>query len=462
MEDKKILHIYGAGLAGCEAAWQAAKRGISVKLFEMKPEKYTPAHHNEGFAELVCSNSLRSDRVTNAVGLLKEELYRMDSLVMEAAYATRVPAGAALAVDRTLFSRYITEKIKNHPSIEVIGKEVTAVEEGVVTVIATGPLTSEPMAKYIEETLGCEGLHFFDAAAPIVDAESLNMDIVYAASRYDKGEPDYLNCPMNKEQYDAFYNALVTAKEAELHDFDRELQKELKVFEGCMPVEVMAKRGYDTLRYGPLKPVGLVDKRTGEEAFAVVQLRKENSEGTMYNLVGFQTHLTFPEQKRVFGMIPGLENAEFLRYGIMHRNTYLDSPKYLNPDYSMRTNENIYFAGQMTGVEGYIESAGSGFVAGVNAARKLLGEEKVIFPCTMMLGAMADYISRGSVSGNFVPMNANFGIIEPLGYRVKGGKVAKYEAIAARALEVVHEYAARLCAENDHKRREEQEHGDYN
>ena len=446
--NKKTVNVYGAGLAGCEAAWQLAKRGIFVRLFEMKPKKFTPAHHSESFAELVCSNSLRSDRVTNAVGLLKEELYRLDSLIMEAAYATRVPAGSALAVDRNLFSDYVTEKIKNHPNIEVVEEEKSSLEEGVVTVIATGPLTSEPMAEYIEKTLGCEGLHFFDAAAPIVDAATLDMDIVYAASRYDKGDPDYLNCPMTREQYDAFYTELITAREAELKDFDRDMQKKLKVFEGCMPVEVMAKRGYDTLRYGPLKPVGLVDKRTGEEAYAVVQLRKENAEGTMYNLVGFQTHLAFPEQKRVFSMIPGLENAEFLRYGIMHRNTYLDSPKYLNADYSMRTNENIFFAGQMTGVEGYIESAGSGFVAGVNAAARVLGEEKVIFPRTMMLGAMASYISTGSVSGNFVPMNANFGIVESLDYRVKGGKIAKYEVIAARALEALKAFGERLGAEN--------------
>jgi methylenetetrahydrofolate--tRNA-(uracil-5-)-methyltransferase len=308
------------------------------------------------------------------------------------------------------------------------------------------------MACYIEKTLGCEGLHFFDAAAPIVDASSINMDIVYAASRYDKGDPDYLNCPMSREQYDAFYNALITAREAELHDFDR---RELKVFEGCMPVEIMAKRGYDTLCYGPLKPVGLVDKRTGEEAFAVVQLRRENAEGTMYNIVGFQTHLAFPEQKRVFSMIPGLENAEFLRYGIMHRNTYLDSPKYLDADYSLRSNKNIYFAGQMTGVEGYIESTGSGFVAGVNAAARILGEDAVIFPKTTMLGAMAEYISRGNMSGNFVPMNANFGIVEPLGYRVKGGKVAKYEVIAARALDALDEYAERLGAKNNQIRKKE-------
>ena len=276
MENNKIINVYGAGLAGCEAAWQIAKRGIKVRLFEMKPHKYTPAHHSEGFAELVCSNSLRSDRVTNGVGLLKEELYRLDSLIMEAAYATRVPAGSALAVDRDLFSAYVTEKIKNHPSIEIVEAEVSSVEEGTVTVIATGPLTSSPMAEYIEKELGLSGLHFFDAAAPIVDASSLNMDVVYAASRYDKGDADYLNCPMTREQYDAFYNALITAKEAELKDFDREMQKELKVFEGCMPVEVMAKRGYETLCYGPLKPVGLVDKRTGEEAYAVVQLRRES------------------------------------------------------------------------------------------------------------------------------------------------------------------------------------------
>ena len=452
MENKNYVNIYGAGLAGCEAAWQVAKRGIKVKLYEMKPRKFTPAHHSEGFAELVCSNSLRSDRVTNGVGLLKEELYRLDSLIMEAAYATRVPAGSALAVNRDEFSAYITEKIRNHKNIEVIEEEVASVEDGVITIIATGPLTSQPMAEYIEKTLGCGGLHFFDAAAPIVDAASINMDIAYAASRYDKGEPDYLNCPMTREQYDAFYTELITAREAELHEFDRQ---ELKVFEGCMPVEVMAKRGYETLCYGPLKPVGLVDKRTGQEAYAVVQLRKENKEGTMYNLVGFQTHLAFPEQKRVFSMIPGLENAEFLRYGIMHRNTYIDSPKYLDADYSMRSNKNIFFAGQMTGVEGYIESTGSGFVAGINAAARVLGEDEVIFPKTTMLGAMAEYISQGNMSGNFVPMNANFGIVEPLGYRVKGGKVAKYEVIAARALEALDAYAERLGAKNNEKRKNE-------
>lgn len=434
MENKITVDIYGAGLAGCEAAWQVAERGIHVRLFEMKPKKYTPAHHSESFAELVCSNSLRSDRITNAVGLLKEELHRMGSLIMDAAYFSRVPAGSALAVDRDIFSDYITKKIRSHKNIEVIEKEVTHIESDNITIIATGPLTSEPMAEYIQNELHIDGLHFFDAAAPIVDADSINMDIVYAASRYDKGDADYLNCPMTREQYDAFYNELINAREADLKEFDKESQKELKVFEGCMPVEIMAKRGYDTLRYGPLKPVGLVDKRTGFEAYAVVQLRRENAEGTMYNLVGFQTHLAFPEQKRVFSMIPGLENAEFLRYGIMHRNTYLSSPGVLSADYSMVNNDRIFFAGQMTGVEGYIESTGSGFCAGVNAAMKALGKESIIFPKTTMIGAMANYISTGNMSGNFVPMNANFGIVEPLGYKVKGGKVAKYEVVADRAL----------------------------
>ena len=438
MSDNKFVNVYGAGLAGCEAAWQIAKRGVRVKLYEMKPHKYTPAHHSEGFAELVCSNSLRSDSVTNAVGLLKEEMRRIGSLIMDAAEATKVPAGSALAVDRELFSAYITDKIKNHPLIEVIDGEVTSVNEGEITVIATGPLTSDAMAEYIQNELGASGLHFFDAAAPIVDFSSINMDVAFFASRYDKGDADYINCPMTREQYDAFYTELVGAREAEIKEFDREEQnKKLNVFEGCMPVEVMAKRGYDTLCYGPLKPVGLVDPRTGKESFAVVQLRKENKEGTMYNIVGFQTHLAFPEQRRVFRMIPGLENAEFLRYGIMHRNTYLNSPGYLNNDYSMLNNKNVFFAGQMTGVEGHIESAGSGLVAGINAAARALGEDGVIFPDTTMIGAMGSYVKNGSMSSKFVPMNANFGIIEPLGYRVKGGKIAKYEIVSARALEAI-------------------------
>ena len=433
------INVYGAGLAGCEAAWQAAKMGVEVTLYEMKPEKYTPAHHNPGFAELVCSNSLRSDRLSNAVGLLKEELSRMGSLIMEAARATQVAAGSALAVDRELFSAYITDKIRNHPLITVVEKEVSSVPEGEITVVATGPLTSDPMADYIRDEFAGDGLHFFDAVAPIVDASTINMDVAFFASRYDKGDADYINCPMTREQYDAFYNALVSAEEAQLKDFDKNLQKELKVFEGCMPVEVMAKRGYDTLCYGPLKPVGLVDPRTGAHSFAVVQLRRENAEGTMYNLVGFQTHLTFPEQKRVFRLIPGLENAEFLRYGVMHRNTYLPSPELLNADYSVRTRPEVSFAGQMTGVEGYIESTGSGFVAGFNAARRALGLDPVIFPDITMIGAMAHYVSHGGI-GDFVPMNANFGIVPLPEKKIRGGKVVRNEALAARSLAWIDEF----------------------
>ena len=439
MTDKRIT-VYGAGLAGSEAAWQAAERGVKVRLIEMKPYKFTPAHHAEGFAELVCSNSLRSDVTSNAVGLLKEELRRMNSLIMQAADATRVPAGSALAVDRERFSAYITEKIKNHPNIEIVYEEAEQIDGDNITVVATGPLTSEPMARYISETLGFGSLHFFDAAAPIVSADSINTDIAFFASRYDKGDADYINCPMNEEQYNAFWQALISAEEASLKEFDREEQKDLKVFEGCMPVEVMARRGRETLLFGPLKPVGLIDKRVGKEAYAVVQLRKENCEGTMYNLVGFQTHLTFPEQRRVFRMIPGLENAEFLRYGVMHRNTYLNSPDRLDERYRLISSgdNGIYFAGQMTGVEGYIESTGSGLVAGINAAREALGEEPIYFPKKTMLGAMASYVAHGGNSA-FAPMNANFGIIEPLPARVKGGKAAKNQALAERALACIEE-----------------------
>ena len=437
------INIYGAGLAGCEAAWQAAQRGVKVRLFEMKPHKMTPAHHSDGFAELVCSNSLRSDCVSNAVGLLKEEMRRFDSLIMQAADATRVPAGSALAVDRTKFSQYITDRIRNHPNIEVVEEEVSSLEEGTVTVIATGPLTSDAMAEFIKNDLGCGNLHFFDAAAPIVDASTINMDVAFFASRYDKGDADYINCPMNKEQYDAFWQALTTAEEAELKEFDKESQKDVKVFEGCMPVEVMAKRGYETLCYGPLKPVGLIDPRVGKESYAVVQLRKENREGTMFNLVGFQTHLTFPEQRRVFRMIPGLKNAEFLRYGVMHRNTYLNSPGILDNTYAMNARPDVFFAGQMTGVEGYVESAGSGLLAGINAANRALGKDKLALPAETMLGAMADYVSRGG-TGAFAPMNANFGIVTPLGYRVKGGKAAKNEKLAERALSIIDQTLATL------------------
>ena len=433
---KDYINIYGAGLAGSEAAWQAAERGVHVRLFEMKPQKYTPAHHSADFAELVCSNSLRSDSTANGVGLLKEEMRRCGSLIMEAADQTRVPAGSALAVDRKLFSEYITKKLRSHPNITVIEREADGIEEDTVTVIATGPLTSEPMADYIANTLGCGRLHFFDAAAPIVDASTINMDVAFFASRYDKGDADYINCPMTKEQYDLFYEALISAEEAELKAFDKESQENIKVFEGCMPVEVMARRGRDTLCYGPLKPVGLIDPRVGKESYAVVQLRKENKEGTMFNLVGFQTHLTFPEQRRVFRMIPGLENAEFLRYGVMHRNTYLNSPDLLSVDYSMRKNPSVFFAGQMTGVEGYVESAGSGLLAGINAARRLQEKEALILPEETMLGAMAKYVSHGGV-GDFTPMNANFGLVPLLGYRVRGGKAAKNEKLSERALGIL-------------------------
>ncbi len=435
-ESMKSVTVYGAGLAGCEAAWQAAKRGVPVRLVEMKPQKMTPAHHTAGFAELVCSNSLRSDSLSNAVGLLKEEMRRLGSLILEAADATRVPAGSALAVDREKFSAYISDRIRSHPLITVEEREAGEVDPTEISVIATGPLTSDAMANYIAGELGCPGLHFFDAAAPIVDFSTVNMDIAYFASRYGKGDADYLNCPMTKEQYDVFYEALISAEEAALKDFDKAAQKDLKVFEGCMPVEVMAKRGRDTLRYGPLKPVGLVDPRTGKEAYAVVQLRRENRAGTMFNLVGFQTHLTFPEQRRVFRLIPGLENAEFLRYGVMHRNTYLSSPGLLEPTYAMKSRPQIFFAGQMTGVEGYVESAGSGLVAGVNAAKLALEQAPVVFPEETMIGAMAAYVSRGGL-GEFVPMNANFGIIKPFSVRVKGGKAARNERLSERSLEVL-------------------------
>ena len=408
----------------------------------MKPHKRTPAHSADGFAELVCSNSLRSDDVTNAGGLLKAELRKMNSLIIEAADATKVAAGSALAVDREKFSAYITDKIRSNPLIEVIEKEVCGIPSGEITVVATGPLTSDGMASYISETLACGQLHFYDAAAPIVDFASIDMDAAFFASRYDKGDADYINCPMNEQQYEDFYKALISAKEAPLKEFDREAQAaELEVFEGCMPVEVMAKRGVDTLRYGPMKPVGIRNPKTGESYYAVVQLRRENAEGTMYNLVGFQTHLTFGEQKRVFGMIPGLENAEFLRYGVMHRNTYLNSPDLLTPHYSLKSNRDIYFAGQMTGVEGYIESASSGLVAGICAAMRALDKDEPVFPLSTIIGALAGHVSgTGGGLGKFQPMNANFGIIAPLEKKVKGGKKPRNEAYAARSLEVIGEY----------------------
>lgn len=434
------ITVLGAGLAGCEAAYQAARRGIRVRLVEMKPEKMTPAHSYAGFAELVCSNSLRSDEVTSGVGLLKEELRRLGSLIMEAAEATRVAAGGALAVDRRLFSDYITAKIRENELIEIVPAEATDFPEG-ITVVATGPLTSDAMAERISDLIGGDSLHFYDAAAPIVDFDSIDMSRAFFASRYGKGTPDYINCPMNKEEYDSFYDALVSAETAHLHDF--ETGKKLKVFEGCMPVEIMAARGRDTLRYGPMKPVGIHHPETDESYFAVVQLRREDDDGRMFNIVGFQTHLTFPEQRRVFRMIPGLENADFLRYGVMHRNTFLNSPDLLEADYSLRSRPELFFAGQMTGVEGYIESAASGFVAGYSAACKAAGKSAEIFPPETMIGAMAQYVSRGGV-GDFQPMNANFGVIAPLGYKVKGGKRPRYAAYAERALAAVDELAHRL------------------
>lgn len=438
MSDKRV-NVIGAGLAGCEAAWQIARLGVPVRLFEMKPKKFSPAHHSEKFAELVCSNSLRSNDTSNAVGLLKEEMRRMGSLIIEAAYSTEVPAGSALAVNREDFSEYITEKIKTNPLIEVIGEEITSVPcDGEITVIATGPLTSEPMAKSIAALTGGTELHFFDAAAPIVDFSTVDTDIAFFASRYGKGEPtDYLNCPMTKEEYDAFYHALIGAETAPLKEFDRELQADLTVFEGCMPVEVMATRGYDTLRFGPMKPVGLPVPSTGRDAYATVQLRRENKEGSMYNIVGFQTHLTFGEQKRVFRMIPGLASAEFFRYGVMHRNTYLHSPGFLSPVYSVISRPELFFAGQMTGVEGYVESASSGFVAGVNAARLAMGLPQHVFPRETVIGALADYVSRGGISKTFQPMNANFGVIAPLDKKIKGGKKNRNAAYADRSLSLV-------------------------
>ena len=427
----KKVTVLGAGLAGCECAWQLAKRGIEVRLFEMKPNKMTPAHSSEYFAELVCSNSLRSDELTNAVGLLKAEMRKMCSLIMESADSNRVAAGGALAVDREGFSRYITDKIKSCTNIELVSEEATDFPEGEL-VVATGPLTSDALAEKLEKLCNCTGLHFYDAVAPIVTLESVDMDSAFFASRYDKGTADYVNCPMNEEEYKAFVKELVSAKEAPIHGFD-----DGGVFEGCMPVEVMARRGEETLRFGPLKPVGLRDPRTGKENYAVVQLRRDNADGTIYNLVGFQTHLTWGEQKRVFSMIPALKNAEFVRYGVMHRNTYLNSPQLLDRYYRLRSEPRISFAGQITGVEGYVESAASGMLVGIETAARLLELEPVNFPQETAIGALGLYISGGSV-GDFQPMNINFGIITPLGYRVKG-KRNKNAEISARSLKIIDE-----------------------
>ena len=436
------INVIGAGLAGSEAAYQIAKRGIPVKLYEMRGVKSTPQHKTDDFAELVCSNSLRGDSLTNAVGLLKEEMRRLDSVIMRAAENTRVPAGGALAVDRTGFSQAVTHEITNHPLIEVIRDEITDIPDDAITVIATGPLTSDALAAKIHDLNGGEGFYFYDAAAPIIDKSSIDMNKVYLKSRYDKGEAAYLNCPMTKEEFMSFHEALVNAEEAPLNSFEKE-----KYFEGCMPIEVMAKRGIKTMLYGPMKPVGLEypeeykGPRDGEfrTPYAVVQLRQDNAAGNLFNIVGFQTHLKWGEQKRVFQMIPGLENAEFVRYGVMHRNSYMDSPNLLTPTYATRKNPNLFFAGQMTGVEGYVESAASGFVAGINAARHFQGEEEVIFPPTTAIGALPHYITHAD-SKHFQPMNVNFGILKELeGPRIRDKK-ARYEAIAERSLKELEPY----------------------
>jgi len=429
--------VIGAGLAGSEAAWQLAQRGIHVNLIEMRPVKSGPAHHTANFAELVCSNSLRGDRLENAVGLLKEELRRLDSIIMHCAEATRVEAGGALAVDRHGFAQMVTDKIKNHPNITVSYEEVTEVPEGPV-IIATGPLTSDAMSEAIGKYFGDEEqLHFFDAAAPLVTAESIDMNEAWWQSRYDRGNADYINCAMNKEQYDAFLQELITAEEAEVHGFE-----DKNVFEGCMPVEVMGRRGYDTLRYGPLKPVGLKDPKTGREPYAVVQLRQDNAAKSVFNLVGFQTHLKFGEQKRVFSMIPALRNAEFVRYGVMHRNTFLQSPKLLDRFYADRRNPLVAFAGQMTGVEGYVESAASGWLAAVAMAAKVKGETPVEFPKETAIGALGLYVSDERIT-EFQPMNVNFSIIAPLEKRIRK-KAEKNLAIAQRSLAIIDELKAKV------------------
>lgn len=430
-----FVNVLGAGLAGCEAAWQIARRGIRVRLYEMKPMKKTPAHSSDDFCELICSNSLKAARVESAAGLLKEEMRRLGSLLMQCADKCSVPAGGALAVDRNAFSGMVTEKIKNHPDIEVIAGEVTDFPENGITVVATGPLTSDAFAEKIISRCG-GSLHFFDAAAPIVTAESIDMDCAFTASRYDKGGDDaYINCPMNKEEYEAFHAALVSAERAPRHDVD---VMNPKVYEGCMPVEILAGRGLDTLRFGPMKPVGLRDPRTGHRPWAVLQLRTENSEKTLYNLVGFQTNLKYPEQKRVFGMIPALKNAEYVRYGVMHRNTFLDSPKILGADFAMKDDPELFFAGQMTGVEGYMESAASGLMAGINAAARYKSQPPLILPPETMIGALSGYVANCE-SKDFQPMGANLGILPPLaGYiRDKRERAAAY---AKRSLEILESY----------------------
>ncbi|MDZ5574633.1 FADH(2)-oxidizing methylenetetrahydrofolate--tRNA-(uracil(54)-C(5))-methyltransferase TrmFO [Enterococcus cecorum] len=421
------VNVIGAGLAGSEAAWQIANAGVAVHLYEMRPTKKTPAHHTNQFAELVCSNSLRGNSLQNAVGVLKEEMRRMNSVIIHSADETSVPAGGALAVDRDTFSATVTEKVRNHPLITVYEEELTAFPEG-ITVVATGPLTSEGLAKTIKEFNGSDGFYFYDAAAPIIEKSSINFDKVYLKSRYDKGEAAYLNCPMTKEEFEAFHKELVNAEVAPLKEFEKE-----KYFEGCMPIEVMAARGEKTMLFGPMKPVGLEDPKTGKRPYAVIQLRQDNAAASLYNIVGFQTHLKWGEQKRVFQMIPGLENAEFVRYGVMHRNSFMNSPELLEPTYQSRKDSRIFFAGQMTGVEGYVESAASGLIAGINAARLAKGEELVVFPRETAMGSMAYYITHAE-GKHFQPMNANFGLFPELPERIRDKKV-RYETLANRALE---------------------------
>ena len=428
------INVIGAGLAGCEAAWQIATRGVEVSLFEMKPRKFTPAHRNKNFAELVCSNSLKAERISSAAGLLKAEMRILRSLLMECADICKVPAGGALAVDREKFSELVTQKIRSNPLIKIVETEVAKLPQEEVTIVATGPLTSENLADEISKLCG-GSLSFFDAAAPIITAESIDMNHAFFASRYNKGDDDaYINCPLNKDEYEAFYHELIYAQRAEIHDAD---VQNPKVYEGCMPVEIMAQRGLDTLRFGPMKPVGLRDPKTGNRPWAVLQLRKENTDGTLYNMVGFQTNLKFLEQKRVFSMIPALKNADFMRYGVMHRNTFINSPEVLNSDFSFRPNSKIFFAGQITGVEGYMESAASGIIAGINAVKRLKNEKPLVLPRETMIGALSNYVNAGS-QNEFQPMGANFGILPSLDSHIKDKK-ARYEALANRSLKILKE-----------------------
>ncbi|WP_066289080.1 FADH(2)-oxidizing methylenetetrahydrofolate--tRNA-(uracil(54)-C(5))-methyltransferase TrmFO [Bacillus sp. FJAT-29937] len=429
---EKTVNVIGAGLAGSEAAWQLANRGIQVRLYEMRPVRQTPAHHTDKFAELVCSNSLRANTLTNAVGVLKEEMRKLNSIIIESADASAVPAGGALAVDRHEFAARVTDKVKNHPNVTVIQEEVTDIPEG-TTIISTGPLTSEALSLKLKELSGEEYLYFYDAAAPIIEKESINMDKVYLKSRYDKGEAAYLNCPMTEEEFNTFYEALISAETVPLKEFEKEI-----FFEGCMPVEVMANRGKKTMLFGPMKPVGLEDPKTGKRPYAVVQLRQDDAAGTLYNIVGFQTHLKWGPQKEVIQLIPGLENAEIVRYGVMHRNTFINSPKVLKPTYQFINREDLFFAGQMTGVEGYVESAASGLAAGINAARLLDGEDLVEFPHETVIGSMARYITSANEK-SFQPMNANFGLLPELPVKIRGKK-ERNEQHANRALETIQNF----------------------